>query len=80
MFAKTGARGELEFAPTAGKFLQNIGAGDVHRHQVGRELNPAESERHCLGEPADEQRLRKAGHAHQQRVAAREEANGEPAR
>ena len=37
---------ELELAPALGGFLQNVGAGDVGRHQVGRELDAAEVERH----------------------------------
>ena len=69
---------ELELAPAAGAVLQNIGAGDVHRHQVGRELDAAELQRHRLGQLADQQRLGQAGHAHQQRVAAGEQADRQP--
>ena len=37
---------ELELAPALGGLLQNVGAGDVGRHQVGCELDAAEVERH----------------------------------
>ena len=53
--------------------VQNLGAGDVGRHQVGRELNALEAEIEDLGERLDEQRLRQPGHAGQQAVAAGEE-------
>ena len=59
-------------------FLQDVGAGDVHRHQVGRELDAAELQRHRLGQLADQQRLGQPRHAHQQRVAAGEQADRQP--
>jgi hypothetical protein len=53
--------------------VQDLGAGDVGRHQIGRELNPLEAEIQDAGERLDEQRLGKAGHARDQAVAAGEE-------
>jgi hypothetical protein len=55
--------------------LQNIGAGDVGRHEVGRELNAAETERHHLRKGIDDGGFREAGNAHEQTVAARENTN-----
>ena len=69
---------ELELAPAAGRVLEDVGAGDVHRHQVGRELDAAELQRHRLGQLADQQRLGQPGHAHQQRMAAGEQADRQP--
>ena len=77
MFAKTGPFANSNARLSAGKFLQDIGAGNVHRHQVRRELDAAEAERHRLRQPADEQRLRQPRHAHEQRMAAREKADGQ---
>jgi hypothetical protein len=72
-----GALGEFEGAFAAGEFLQNVGAGDVHGHQIGRELDAAEAQRHRFGEARDEQRLGEAGHAHEQGVTTGEEADRE---
>ena len=47
-------------------FLQHLGAGDVGRHQVGRELDAAEAQVERIGQRADHQRLGQAGHADQQ--------------
>jgi hypothetical protein len=49
--------------------------GDVRRHQVGRELNPLEIEIEDVGDRLDQQRLRQAGHAGDEAMAAREERN-----
>ena len=54
-------------------FLNDFGAGDVGRHQVGRELDAVELERQRIGQRADHQRLRQAGHADEQAMAAGEE-------
>ena len=43
--------------------LEDLGAGDVRRHQVGRELDALEVEVEDVGERLDEQRLRQPGHA-----------------
>ena len=69
------AMDELKFAAAAGCILQNVGAGDVHRHQVGRELDAAEFQRHRFGQFADEQRFGQARHAHQQGMAAGKQAD-----
>ena len=53
-------------------FLQHVGAGDVRRHQVGRELDAFEADVQDFGQRADHQRLGQAGHAFQQAMAARE--------
>ena len=53
--------------------LEHVGAGDVRRHEVGRELDAVEAEVEHLGERRDEQRLGQPGHADEQAVAAREQ-------
>ena len=50
-------------------------AGDVAGHQVGRELHPAGVDRQGRGQGADEERLRRTGHALHQHVAAAEEGD-----
>ena len=64
---------ELE-AAAAGRlvFLDHFRAGDVGRHQVGRELDAAELQRQGIGQRADHQRLGQARHADQQAMAAGE--------
>jgi hypothetical protein len=57
--------------------MEDVGPGDVHRHQVGSELDSAEFERHRLGELGDEERLGQAGNAHQERVPSGEQADGQ---
>mgnify|MGYP003693796461 CR=1 FL=1 len=54
-------------------FVEDLGAGDVRRHQVGRELDPLEIEIEDVGERLDQQRLGQAGHAGDQAVAAGEQ-------
>ena len=56
-----------------GIFLDDVGAGDVRRHQVGRELDALEDQAERLRDGADHQRLRRAGQAGDQAVAADEE-------
>ena len=53
--------------------LDDLGAEDVGRHQVGRELDAVELQVDALGERLDQQRLGEPGHAAQQAVAAGEE-------
>ena len=53
--------------------VEDLGAGDVGRHQVRRELDPLEVEVEDVGERLDEQRLGQPGHAGDQAVAAGEE-------
>ena len=61
---------EAETALAAGAFLQHLGAENVGRHQVGRELDAprVEPERDAHG--LDQLGLGEAGHADQQPVAA----------
>ncbi len=74
--ANSGPVQELE-EPLAGRlvFLQHLGAGDVGRHQVGRELDAAEAQAERVGQRADHERLGQAGHADQQAVAAGEDGD-----
>ena len=59
--------------PAAVLFVEDLGAGDVRRHQIRRELNALEAEIENLGDRLDEQRLCQPGYARQQAVAAGEE-------
>jgi hypothetical protein len=68
---------ELERTFSSGKFLENVGAGDVHRHEVWSELNAAEREGEGFSEAADEKRFGEAGNSHEKGVAAGEQADGE---
>ncbi len=69
---------EAEDAPAGGGvLLEQLRAGDVARHEVRRELDAREGEVEGLGQRAHEERLREAGHAHEQRVSAREERGDE---
>ena len=61
--------------PGRAVFFDDLGAGDVGGHQVGRELNAAEGQVQRLGQRADHQRLGQARDAFQHHVAAAEEAN-----
>ena len=69
---------ELELPPAVRGVLEDIRPRDVHRHQVGRELDAAELQRHRLGQLVDHQRLGQARHAHQQRMPAGEQADRQP--
>jgi hypothetical protein len=53
--------------------LEDLGAGDIGRHQIRRELDALERQVQRLGERRDQQRLRQPGHADEQRVTAREQ-------
>ena len=57
----------------AAVLFDNLGAGDVRRHQVGRELDPAERQVQRPSQRADHQRLGQPRHAFQQAVPAAEE-------
>ena len=59
--------------PPSGRFLEDFRAGDVGRHQVGRELDALELEMEDLGNGFDEQRLGQARRAGDQTMAAGEE-------
>ena len=65
---------KLERAAAVGRFHHDVGADDVGRHQVGRELNAVEVKVERIGQRADEQRLAQAGHAFEQGMAADEQA------
>jgi hypothetical protein len=55
---------EAEHTPAGGViFFEHVGAGDIRRHEIRRELNAVEGEVEHLGERRDEQRLRQARHA-----------------
>ena len=58
-------------------FLEQLGAGDVARHQVGRELHAREAQVERLRDRLHEQRLREAGHADEQDVTAGEQRGDE---
>jgi hypothetical protein len=65
---------EPEGAPPGGVvLLEDLGAGDVGRHQIGRELDPREAEVERLGQRRDEERLGQPGDADEQAVTAREQ-------
>ena len=53
---------------------EDVGAGDVGRHQVRRELDPVEGAVDDVGDRADEHRLAEAGDALEQDVAVGEQA------
>ena len=57
--------------PLAGELvlLDDLGAGDVGRHEVGGELDPVELQVQRLGERRDDQRLGESGHSDQEHVA-----------
>ena len=64
---------ELELAPAAGRFHDDVRAEDVGRHQVGRELDAAEREVEHFAERAHQQGLAQPGHAFEQHVPAGEQ-------
>ena len=69
--------GEEAHLALAGRAIlfDDVGARDVGRHQVGRELNAAECEIQRASQRADEQRFREAGHAFEQAMAAGEQGD-----
>ena len=66
---------ELELAPAAGSFHDDVRAENVRRHQVGRELDAVEGQIEHLAQRADQQRLAETGNAFEQDVAAGEEGD-----
>ena len=54
-------------------FVEDLGAGDVGRHQVRRELDPLERQIEDLRDGLDQQRLGQSGHAGDQAMAAGEQ-------
>ena len=76
MLAKTGPRRNRKLRVPGGLvFLDDLGAGDVRGHQVGRELDAAEGQVQRLGQGGDQQRLGQPGHAVEQAVAAGEQGD-----
>ena len=69
-FVKIGPGPELELGRA---LVVDRRAGDVRRHQVGRELDAREAERRRLRERARDQRLRQARVVLEQDVAVREQ-------
>ena len=57
--------------------LHQLGAGDVARHEVGRELHAREGEVERLRDGLHEQRLREARHADEHDVSAGEQRGDE---
>jgi hypothetical protein len=64
---------EAEVAAPEFRFLEDLRAEDVGRHQVRRELHPTLLQAEHRAERLDEPRLAQAGHADEQQVAAREQ-------
>ena len=67
--------GREHHLPAAGRavLLDDVRAGDVGRHQVGRELDAGELQLQHAREGVDQQRLREARHADDEAVAADEQ-------
>ena len=61
-----------------GLLVEDHGADEVGREQVGRELDPGERRANDLGQRAHGERLGQSRHALQQDVAAGEQADEEP--
>ncbi len=70
---RTGEETHLALAGRAVLF-NDVGAGDIGRHQIGRELDAAESEIQRTSQRAYEQRFRKAWHAFQEAMTAAKRA------
>ncbi len=66
---------EFKFTPAFGSFLKDICTGDVHRHQVGGELNTTEAKRHGLSQPTNQKCLGESRYAHQKRMPSGEKAD-----
>ncbi len=66
---------EGEDPPSVFGFVQDIGAGDVRRHQVRRELDAAERKVQRIPNGAHESGLAESRHAFEQDVAASEEGD-----
>src|SRR5581483_11996874 len=63
---------KLKFLPLR---IENVGADDVSRHQVGSELDALEGTIENAGQDADQERLGRAGNAFDQHMAAGEHAH-----
>ena len=55
--------------------VEHLGARDVRRHQIRRELDALEAKVENRRERLDQQRLRQPGHARDQAVASREQGD-----
>ena len=64
---------ETEFSPPAFTLFQNVGAGDVRRHQVGCELNPAKVHIQQFGDCAHHESLGQSGNADQKTMPTRKD-------
>ena len=74
--AKIGPVHEPQLARAAGAvFVEDLGAGDVAGHQVGRELDAVEFQRQRLRQRVHHQRLGQPRHAFQDAVAAGEDGH-----
>ena len=60
-----------------GVLLDDVGAGDIGRHQIGRELDALEQQPQHLRHGAHQQRLRGAGQTGDQAMAADEQADAD---
>ena len=65
---------ELEEPLAVGRLHHHVGAQDVGRHQVGRELDAGEIQVEGFGQGADQERFAQSRHAFQQAMAAGEQA------
>ena len=68
---------ELHAAAAVAGLFEDFRAGDVRRHQVGRELNSLKFQVKDLGDRADEQGLRQPGRTGDQAMPAGEQADQE---
>ena len=75
--AKIGPFDKLHPPPAFAGFLEDLRAGDVCRHQVGRELNPLKLQVKDLGDRADEQRFRQPRRTGDQAMTTGEQADQE---
>ena len=75
MCPKMGPRWNWKCFRASGVLHDDVGADDVARHQVGRELDAGEGELEALREGLDQECLAEPGDAFQQHVTAREEAD-----
>ena len=81
MFAKIGPCTKVQVRrPVVRIFFDDVGAGDVARHQVGRELDALEDQTQRLRQGAHQQGLGGAGQSGDQAVAAHKQARSSPAR
>ena len=66
---------EAEDAAGAVVLFEDLGADDVRRHQVGRELHPLEAQMQRVAEGAHHERLGEPRHAFEQAMAAGEQTD-----